>query len=213
MPCSFIRPAHHDAAAQVAIPFAATSFKADTIYTFVCYANNADGTSAPSNSYSTLMCARGEPSPGTRPLHSGHSTCTFACHPAGLQLTGCISCPLFFRRPFPPTITKVFASGPATPILANVFPPSISGGVTVGFTYTLVAVPVSGGANITRTTTGLTPTQARRCRCPVARALVPVWSCSVLQIAGCASVVACRCNSLSQLAATLQAQATPSSAT
>ena len=42
----------------MAVPYVAASFQANIIYTFVCYANNADGTSAPSNRYNMLMCAQ-----------------------------------------------------------------------------------------------------------------------------------------------------------
>ena len=41
----------------MAVPYVAASFQANIIYTFVCNANNADGTSAPSNRYNMLMCA------------------------------------------------------------------------------------------------------------------------------------------------------------
>ena len=73
---------------------------------------------------------------------------------------------LICRRPAPPTITKVTASGPGSAIAATVWPPAMTGGSQVNLTFFLSGVPVAGGANLTRTATGFTPTQAwRDCYC------------------------------------------------
>ena len=64
------------------------------------------------------------------------------------------------RRPAPPTIKQIAASGPATAIVVTVMPPAITGGSKTNLTFFLTGVPVAGGANLTRTATGFTPTQA-----------------------------------------------------
>ena len=43
---------------QTEVPFTASSFLVNNVYSFVCFALNADGMSAPSNRYYMLMCAR-----------------------------------------------------------------------------------------------------------------------------------------------------------
>ena len=68
--------------------------------------------------------------------------------------------PVSRRRPGPPTITKVTSSGPGTAIAVTVWPPAMTGGGEINLTFYLSGVPVAGGANLTRTATGFTPTQA-----------------------------------------------------
>lgn len=64
------------------------------------------------------------------------------------------------RRPTAPTISKVAASGSATAIAVTALPATITNSGKANLTYTVIAVPVAGGANLTQTASGLTPTQA-----------------------------------------------------
>ena len=86
------------------------------------------------------------------------------------------------RRPSPPSITKVDASGPGSAIVFTVTPPAVAGGVS-NLTFSLTGVPVGGGANITRTAAGFTSTQAGPA------ALLP--SRLIAQLGACCP--ACRC--------------------